>query len=106
MFNLFKKTRERESEREKSINTSSDNNKVMKAKIYEIVREVLRDIVKKINNNEKEIKISIADIILNYQVGMNTANNVLKILEIKLAEMNLKVKRISGTLIISKDEHE
>jgi len=66
-----------------------------------IVNEILREIAKTINNvgaGTLEKTIDYSDVMKNYDVGLNTARAILKIVEKKLIEMGVDAKYDRGKL--------
>lgn len=66
-----------------------------------IVNEIIREIAKMINNvgaGTLEKTIDYADVMKRYDVGLNTARAILKIVEKKLIEMGVDAKFERGKL--------
>jgi len=76
----------------------------MRAKMNEILREIQREIISKLNNGNKEVSISLYDLVMKYNIGMTVAYTALRILRQWGENLGLNVNLKNGKLTFIKQD--
>lgn len=78
----------------------------MRAKTNETIREIQKEIISKLNNGNKEVVVSLYDLVMKHGFGTTIAYTALRILRQWGESLGLNVKLKNGKLIFSKENVE
>ncbi|MEM4773082.1 MAG: hypothetical protein QW648_03685 [Nanoarchaeales archaeon] len=73
-------------------------------KINEIIKEIQKKVIAKLNNGEQYVIISLYDIVVKHNTGVSSAYVIFKILKQWGEEVGLNVEYSNAKLIFSKPE--